>query len=69
VLLVSHVLLHRYQSRSSFLSEVPQVVVVESSLLQSLFLLRFLFIAICNHECSCNAHGNAKVIKVYYLKS
>jgi hypothetical protein len=70
VLLVNQALLHRYQSRSSFLSEVLQVVVVvKSSLLQLLFPPRFLDIAIYNHECSCNAHENAKIIKVYYLMS
>jgi hypothetical protein len=45
------------------------VVVVKSSLLQLLFPLRSLDITIYNHECSCNAHENAKIIKVYYLMS
>jgi hypothetical protein len=40
---------------------------VKSSLLQLLFPPRFLYIAIYNHECSCNAHEDAKIIKVYYL--
>jgi hypothetical protein len=66
---MSQVLLHRYQSISSFLPEVLQVVVVKSLLLQLLFPPRFLDIAIYNHECSCNAHENAKIIKVYYLRS
>jgi hypothetical protein len=72
VLLVSQVLLHIYQSRSSFLPEVLQVVVVvvvKSSLLQLLFPLRFLDIIIYNHECSCNVHENDRIIKVYYLMS
>jgi hypothetical protein len=38
-------------------------------LLQLLSLLRFLYIAIYNHECSCNAYEDAKIIKVYYLRS
>jgi hypothetical protein len=42
---------------------------VKSSLLQLLFPPRFLYIAIYNHECSCNAHEDAKIIKVYYLMS
>jgi hypothetical protein len=67
---VNQALLHRYQSRSSFVPEVLQVVeVVKSSLLQLLFPLCFLNIAIYNHECSCNAHEDAKIIKVYYLMS
>jgi hypothetical protein len=45
------------------------VVVVKSSLLQLLFPPRFLDIIIYNHECSCDAHGDAKIIKVYYLMS
>jgi hypothetical protein len=45
------------------------VVVVKSSLLQLLFPPRSLDIAIYNHECSCNAHEDAKIIKVYYLMS
>jgi hypothetical protein len=70
VLLVNQALLHRYQSRSSFLPEVLQVVVVvKSSLLQFLFSPHFLDIAIYNHEYSCNVHENAKIIKVYYLRS
>jgi hypothetical protein len=48
------------------LPDVPQVVVVESSLL---LLLRFLNITIHNNECPCNAYESAKIIKVYYLKS
>jgi hypothetical protein len=35
-----------------------------SSLLQLLFPPRSLDIAIYNHECSCNANENAKIIKV-----
>jgi hypothetical protein len=45
------------------------VVVVKSSLLQLLFSPRSLDIVIYNHECSCNAHEDAKIIKVYYLMS
>jgi hypothetical protein len=45
------------------------VVVVKSSLIRLLLLLRFLDIAIHNNECPCNAHESAKIIKVYYLKS
>jgi hypothetical protein len=66
---VNQALLHRYQSKSSFLPEVLQVVVVYSLLLQLLFPPRSLDIVIYNHECSCDAHENAKIIKVYYLKS
>jgi hypothetical protein len=63
---VNQALLHKYPSKSSFLPEVLHVV-VKSSLLQLLFPPRFLDITIYNHECSCNAHENAKIIKVYYL--
>jgi hypothetical protein len=68
---VNQALLHRYQSKSSFLPEVLQVVVVvvKSSLLQLIFPPRSLDIAIYTHECSCNAHENAKIIKVYCLMS
>jgi hypothetical protein len=45
------------------------VVVVKSSLLQLLFPPRSLDIAIYNHEYICNAHEDAKIIKVYYLMS
>jgi hypothetical protein len=45
------------------------VVVVKSLLLQLLFPPRSLDIAIYNHECLCNAHEDAKIIKVYYLMS
>ena len=68
VLLVNQILLHRYQSKSSFLPKVLQVVVL-SSLLQLLFPPRFLNIAKYNNECSCSAHEDAKTIKVYYLRS
>jgi hypothetical protein len=69
VLLVNQALFRRYQNKNSFLPDVLQVVVVKSSLLQLLFPPRFLDIAIYNHECSCNAHENAKIIKVYYIMS
>jgi hypothetical protein len=39
------------------------------SLLLLLLPLHFLNIIIHNNECPCNAHENAKIIKVYYLKS
>jgi hypothetical protein len=42
---------------------------MKSLSLQLLFPLRFLDIVIYKHECSCNAHEDAKIIKVYYLKS
>jgi hypothetical protein len=70
VLLVNQAMFRRYQNKNSCLPDVLQVVVVMKSLsLQLLFPLRFLDIAIYNHECSCNAHEAAKIIKVYYLKS
>jgi hypothetical protein len=69
VLLVNQTLFRRYQNKNSFLPDVLQMVVVKSSLLRRLFPLRFLDIAIYNHECSCNAHEDAKIIKVYYLMS
>jgi hypothetical protein len=43
--------------------------VVKSSLLRLLLPPRSLNIAIYNNECSCNAHEDAKIIKVYYLMS
>jgi hypothetical protein len=49
--------------------DVPQVVVVVSLLLRLLLLPRLLYIAKYNNECSCNAHEEAKITKVYYLKS
>jgi hypothetical protein len=71
VLLVNQALFCRYQNKNSFLPDVLQVVVgvVKSSLLRLLFPLRFLDIAIYHHECSCNAHEDARIIKVYYLIS
>jgi hypothetical protein len=70
VLLVNQALFRRYQNKSNCLPDVLQVVVVIKSLsLQLLFPLRFLDIAIYNHECSCNAHEDEKIIKVYYLMS
>jgi hypothetical protein len=69
VLLVNQALLHTFPSRSSFLPEVLQVVVVKSSLLQLLFPPRFLDIIIYNLECSCDAHEDGKIIKVYNLMS
>jgi hypothetical protein len=59
----------RCQNRNSCLPDVPQVVVVESSLLLLQLLLRLLYIAKYNNECPCNAHESSKIIKVYYLKS
>jgi hypothetical protein len=66
---VKHALFRRYQNKSSCLPDVPQVVVMKSLSLQLLLPPHFLDIAIYNHECSCNAHDDAKIIKVYYLKS
>jgi hypothetical protein len=59
----------RCQNRNSCLPDVPQVVVVESSLLLFQLILCLLYIAKYNNECSCNVHESAKTIKVYYLKS
>jgi hypothetical protein len=39
------------------------------SFLLLLLPLRFLNIAKYNNECSCNANEDAKIIKVYYLRS
>jgi hypothetical protein len=69
VLLVNQALFCRYQNKSSCLPDVPQVLVTKSLSLQLLLPPRFLDIAIYNHECPCNAHDDAKIIKVYYLKS
>jgi hypothetical protein len=67
---VNQALFRRYQNKNSCLLDVLQVVVVMKSLfLRLLFPPRFLDIAIYNHECSCNAHEDAKIIKVYYLRS
>jgi hypothetical protein len=68
VLLVNQARSCRYQNRNSCLLDVPQVVVVVSLLLLPL-PIRFLDIAKYNNECSCNAHEDAKIIKVCYLKS
>jgi hypothetical protein len=70
VLLVNQALFRRYQNKSSCLPDVPQVVVVMKSLsLHLLFPPSYLNIAKYNNECSCNAHEDAKIIKVYYLMS
>jgi hypothetical protein len=70
VLQVNQALLHRYQSRSSFLPKVLQVVVVVKSLLLRLLLPPCsLNVAKYNNECSCNAYEDAKIINVYYLMS
>jgi hypothetical protein len=69
VLQVNQALLRRYQNKSSCLREVLKVVVVKSLLLRLLLPPRFLNIAKYNNECSCNAHEDAKIIKVYYLMS
>jgi hypothetical protein len=69
VLLVNQARSLRYQNRNSCLSDVPQVVVVVVSLLLLLLPLCFLNIAKYDNECSCNAHEDAKIIKVCYLKS
>jgi hypothetical protein len=65
---VNQALFRRYQNKSSCLADVLQVV-VKSLFLRLLFPPRFLDIAIYDHECSCNAHEDAKIIKVYYLRS
>jgi hypothetical protein len=59
---------HRCESKNSCLPEVPEVV-VKSSLLLLQLLLRVLKITILNNECPWNAHENAKIIRVYYLRS
>jgi hypothetical protein len=70
VLLVNQALFRRCQNKSSCLPDVPQVVVVMKSLsLQPLLPPRFLNISKYNNECLCNAHEDAKIIKVYYLRS
>jgi hypothetical protein len=68
VLLVNQTLFRRYQNKNSCLPNVLQVV-VKSLLLRLLLPPRFLNITIYNHECLCNAHEDAKIIKVYYLMS
>jgi hypothetical protein len=45
------------------------VVVMKSLFLRLLLPPCFLNIAKYNNECSCNAHEDAKIIKVYYLRS
>jgi hypothetical protein len=69
VLLVNQARSRRYQNRNSCLPDVPQVVVMKSFLLRLLLLLRLLYLAKHNNECSCNAHEDANIIKVYYLRS
>jgi hypothetical protein len=70
VLLVNQARTHRCQNRNSYLPDVPQVVVVVVSfLLQLQRLLRLLYIAKYNNECSCSAHEDAKTIEIGYLKS
>jgi hypothetical protein len=59
---------HRCQNKNSCLPDVPEVVVVKSSLLLLQLLLRFLKIIIHNNECPCNTHESVKIIRVYYLK-
>jgi hypothetical protein len=66
---VNQALFCRYQNKNSCLPDVLQVVVVmKSLLLKLLFPPHFLDIAKYNNECSCNAHEDAKIIKVYYLR-
>jgi hypothetical protein len=70
MLLVNQALFHRYQNKNSCLPDVLQVGVVMKFLsLQLLLPPRFLNIAKYNNECSCNAHEDARIIKVYYLRS
>jgi hypothetical protein len=59
---------HRGQNKNSCRPDVPEVV-VKSSLLLPQLLLRFLKIIIHNNECICNVNENAKIIRVYYLRS
>jgi hypothetical protein len=66
---VNQALFHIYQNKNSCLPDVLEVVVVKSLLLRLLLPPRFLNIAKYNNECSCNAHEDAKIIKVYYLMS
>jgi hypothetical protein len=67
---VNQALFRRYQNKNNCLPDVLQVVVVMKSLsLQLLLPPRFLDIAKYNNECSCNAYEDAKIIKVYYLRS
>jgi hypothetical protein len=66
---VNQALFRRYQNRNSCLPDVLQVVVVMKSLsLQLLLPPCFLDVARYNNECSCIAHEDAKIIKVYYLR-
>jgi hypothetical protein len=69
VLLVIQARSYRCQNRNSCLPDVPQVVVVSLLLLLLQLLLRLLYIAKYNNECSCSAHEDAKIIEVCYLKS
>jgi hypothetical protein len=66
---VNQALFRIYQNKNSCLPNVLHVVVVKSLLLRLLLPPRFLNIAKYNNECSCNAHENAKIIKVNYLMS
>jgi hypothetical protein len=45
---------HKYQNKNSS-RQVDFLLMEQSPLLQQL-LLRFLYITICNHECSCDAY-------------
>jgi hypothetical protein len=47
-------LFHRYQNKNNF-RQVESQLVVQSLLLRHLLLLRFLYITIHIHECSCGA--------------
>jgi hypothetical protein len=70
VLLVNQARTRRCQNRNSCLPDVPQVVVVVVSfLLQLQLVLRLLYIAKYNNECSCSAHEDVKTIEIGYLKS
>jgi hypothetical protein len=64
VLLVNQARTRRCQNRNSFLPGVPQVVVVKSSFLLLQLLLRLLYIAKYNNECSCSAHEDEKQYKL-----
>jgi hypothetical protein len=69
VLLVNQARTRRCQNKNSCLPDVPEVVVVVVSFLLQLQLLRLLYVAKYNNECSCSAHEDAKTIEIGYLKS
>jgi hypothetical protein len=54
------VLFHKYQNKNSS-RQVNFQLMVQSPLLQQLFLPRFLYITIYDHECSCDTYKNAMI--------